>query len=289
MNSEKKIEIINATLIVIICKMLLSPQTPLFAYLAVFLQGLLGFVFYSLRRHLLAMCLLISLSVQFLNAFIKIFSLTLLFGFNLWIVINEFISYIISQFSFLKLELNYSYIIILIYIGIHGLWGIILGLFTSSFILNLSKDSYREKYFLQIDVINKKNSLSGKGKHKFMNVAVFLIFAVLILSYFIPYITNTDKNSIIIMLIRGILIMILWFKIISPLILKYLRRYFAKRKSENFKIAENILNNSKIYKSIIYSAWSYSASNRGLSRILYFVKITIINFLVYDIHKDSIP
>jgi chromate transport protein ChrA len=43
-------EILKATLIVILIKAVVSPHSPLTAYLAVSLQGLLGFLFFSIKN-----------------------------------------------------------------------------------------------------------------------------------------------------------------------------------------------------------------------------------------------
>jgi len=50
--SEKNGEILKATIIVLIIKGAISPYTPFAAYLAVFMQGLLGEIFFYKKRFL---------------------------------------------------------------------------------------------------------------------------------------------------------------------------------------------------------------------------------------------
>jgi hypothetical protein len=287
-NSDTRKDLINSTIVVIICKMILSPQTPVFAYIAVFLQGFLGYALYGLRHNLKSMCILLGISIQLINGFIKIFTLTLLFGFNLWVIFNEFIKYVISQFSLTKTDVNYSLILVLIYILIHLAIGLTSGILASKFIHNLKFYVKKDKYKIIIRNVRQQDMITTKRKRIYINIIMVFVTGILLFSYITPDMTYIDKNSILIMSLRGILLMLLWFKIISPIIIKYFKKYFEKNKSENIQLAHKILNNVQTYKSIMYSSWEHSSSQKNMKRIIYFIKILVINFLAYDYNQIEI-
>ena len=93
--SDKKGTILKATLIVIIIKGMISPHTPLTAYFAVFIQGLLGELFFYRNNFPAVSALFLGVITSLLSAFQKIILLTLVFGNNLWVSINEFFNFLI--------------------------------------------------------------------------------------------------------------------------------------------------------------------------------------------------
>ena len=95
--SEKRGAIIKATILVMIVKALVSPHSPINAYIAVAFQGICGEVLFSLikRREMAALLLGILSLLQ--SAFQKIFVVTLVFGRSIWEAIDLFGDFVIHQ------------------------------------------------------------------------------------------------------------------------------------------------------------------------------------------------
>src|SRR5687767_12343759 len=104
--------ILKATLIVAIFKMMLSPQAPPPAYIAVFFQGLMGELLFWNRKYFRLMCVLLAVLAMIESAFQRIFSLTIIYGNDLWTALNTFI----SKFTGSTEPTNYSYFILFWYV-----------------------------------------------------------------------------------------------------------------------------------------------------------------------------
>src|SRR5436190_14786354 len=84
--------IIKATIIVAVFKMMLSPQAPPPAYIAVFFQGCLGeLLFWNRRFHTLSSILLAMLALLE-SGLQRILVLTIVYGNEFWKAINDFIN-----------------------------------------------------------------------------------------------------------------------------------------------------------------------------------------------------
>ena len=97
--------IIKATIIVAIFKMMLSPQAPPPAYIAVFFQGLLGeLLFFRNKKFYQLSCILLAVLSLLESGIQRILVLTIVYGNDLWKVINDFINGLTKQ----KVSTNYS-------------------------------------------------------------------------------------------------------------------------------------------------------------------------------------
>src|SRR5436190_12902828 len=96
--------IIKATIIVAVFKMMLSPQAPPPAYIAVFFQGLMGELLFWKKRFFSLSCLLFGVIALLESGLQRILTLTIIYGNDLWKVINDFINGITKQ----KTTTNYS-------------------------------------------------------------------------------------------------------------------------------------------------------------------------------------
>lgn len=90
--------IIKATLVVAIFKMMLSPQAPPPAYIAVFFQGTLGeLLFFRNRKFYSLSCIILALLALLESGLQRILVLTIVYGNDLWTVINNFINGLTKQ------------------------------------------------------------------------------------------------------------------------------------------------------------------------------------------------
>src|SRR5688572_20713155 len=115
--------ILKATLIVAIFKMMLSPQAPPPAYLAVFFQGLMGELLFLNRRIYKVSCVLLGLIALLESGLQRIIALTIVYGNDLWVAINEFINGITQQ----QQLTNYSLLLAAAYVILHVVAGLLVG------------------------------------------------------------------------------------------------------------------------------------------------------------------
>src|ERR1700722_18894783 len=92
--------ILKATLIVAIFKMMLSPQAPPTAYIAVFFQGLMGEALFWNKKIYSVSCLFFGILVLLESGLQRMLVLTILYGKDLWQAINTFINGLTGQTTF---------------------------------------------------------------------------------------------------------------------------------------------------------------------------------------------
>ncbi len=290
--SRSKSAILRATLIVVLVKAFVSPYSPLTAYFAVALQGIMGYLFFSAIKYERVAALLLGFFTLFFSALQKLILLTILFGTGLWDSIDLFVDFVLSQTMILphSQSLSFSLIIIALYSGLHVAVGIYVGI-KSSFIpkwVEMKSQSFER---LGIDFQTSADSLTDKKKQKKkgwwkrssgITLFAFLI-ALMLLSYFFPQLGKNKAYDILFMILRSIVITIIWFSVLSPFILKYFKIFIEKNK---FKHASEINDVTTLFPSfnrIINFCWKASASFKGIKRIGKFLSYSFALLLFSEI------
>lgn len=288
--SDNKNGIIKATLIVLTVKGMVSPHTPLTAYGAVLLQGIIAqflFVFIKQKRIAAFMFGIISM---LLSAFQKIIILTIIFGNTLWESIDIYFSFIINQFfpeGNNPAVYNLSILIIGIYVGIHLFAGIISGYTAGKLPLWIEREKKSPNLIsilseLEEIMNNTQNKKKKKSWWQKKSGIVLIVMMILMLgfSYLFPEFGSGNVSQIVIMLLRSTFIMIIWFFLLSPILLKYFRRYLSKQQKSYSKEIENIINLFPYLKGIIRSSWNYSTEYQKLKRLKTFLTTVLVLMLI---------
>lgn len=290
--------ILKATLIVLIVKGILSPYTPFTAYIAVALQGISGELLFYKRKSPFVSALLLGILVSLFSSLQRVIFLTIIFGQNLWETIDKFVLYMFDDFyAFLKLNPQFSASkwVIVIHISIHLVFGICTGIYagllskrTASFLDN--KDNHKLfdiKSFKEKEINSIKKAKHKKWWLKPGGIIFFTItISLLIYSYFYHEYPFDQRNSLLILLSRGILIMFLWYKFLSPLLLKWFRTFLEKKKNKYTGEIENVVNVLPLFKSIINFCWKETSSFKGLKRLHRFFTLALLNLLTVEIIKE---
>jgi hypothetical protein len=287
---------LKATLIVLVVKGILSPHTPLTAYVAVSLQGIFGELIFYKRKFPVFSAIALGLVVSVFTSFQKVIFLTVIFGQNFWVSIDKFTTIILKDFF----GLTDSYVtaskwLVLIYVSIHIIAGIIAGLYSA--VLYKKTDSilqsdYRKILFEQNLFAEEKNNKEKKSARKkwwkkpygiFFFVLTFSLFAY---SYFYPENPYIEKNSLIIMLIRGLLLMFAWYKFLSPLLTAEFKKILNKKRNKYTEDIEYVVSTIPMFKTVLGLCWKESSSQKGLKRMHVFFSLTILNLLTIDLIKE---
>lgn len=282
--SNKRGQIIKSTLFIIFIKAAISPHSPVMAYLSVFLQGLLGELFFFSKKFRLLSALLLGISVSLLNGFQRILVLTLIYGNTLWKSIDDLLNYIAKEWLLFNISnpIAFSLLLISIYVGIHLAIGIAAGILAYSVPKSVEERLKEPAVFIPFsDSPLTEHNLAKPKKRKWLKPSAALIFilsiALIVVSYFYPLSDSIDINAILIMLGRSVLIMIIWFYFLAPRITKYLKKYFHKRQGKYSTEINSFLISVPTMKRLVIAAWKSSSNFKGIRRL----KLFLITSLVY--------
>lgn len=287
--SNKRGEIMKAMIIVLIIKAIISPHTPVAAYLAVFLQGLMGEILFLRKNFFSLSCVILGLIVGILTGSQKIITYTLIFGVTFWEAINEFITYVIEEFFLLSssdISFNFSLLVIAAYILIHVLFGIAAGLLASKMPQKLNSDTAKamllnEKIFIagQSEINKRIRSRKPWWKKLSYDLIMGIIIILLIITYINPQVINLSQKSLLLMVIRATIITITWFYFLSPFILKLIKKLLHKKENAYMKEVKGIISHFPFYKMVVAEIWKMSSKKKGIARISYFITALIANIL----------
>lgn len=220
-------DILQATLLVLSIKFAASPHSPMAAYIAVFFQGLLGALLFSVLGRTRSSVLLFAVLALFESAIQKPLVATLFFGTEIWRALDEFANKLLRYVNGWQVE-HFSRWLISIYTGVHVLWGVVLG--NWAFRLPARIESMKE---LPLAIQAKEHTLQPaieeKKKRSFILWIFFLLIGLLAVMYTLP------EESRWLYLGRSIVIIAIVFLIITPLF----RRLLGKWSQANRNIVED--------------------------------------------------
>jgi nucleoside-triphosphatase THEP1/ABC-type thiamin/hydroxymethylpyrimidine transport system permease subunit len=271
--------IIKATIIVAIFKMMLSPQAPPPAYIAVFFQGLTGELLFWRKRFFRLSCLLLGVIALLESGLQRIIVLTIIYGNDLWKVINDFINGITKQ----KTTTNYSLIIASGYVLLHFVAGLLAGWWASVLpgrIIKWGKEEgnkivIRNDIAATIPVRSKSRRQLKKG--------LFIVWILLILlyvqSYFrigtplLPYHISLK------ILLRSLIIILSWYFILGPLLKQLLHYWLKKKKTQSQQDIQQVLQLLPSMQQLVAQGWRLTIGKRGWKRMIACAKLILVHAL----------
>lgn len=291
--SNDKLSILRATLIVILVKAFVSPYSPITAYFAVALQGVLGYLFFSLIKYERAAALLLGFFSLLFSALQKLILLSLIFGTGLWKSIDLFVDFVLSQIPIIKQSPTFSFsmVIISIYTSIHILAGIYIGIRAAlipKWLISKSKSFERMIIDFEEDQdYFEKTKKKKRWRKRSSGIFLFLFLIILmILSFYSPQLGKNRAYEIMFTLVQAIVITFFWFSIISPFVLKHFKKFLEKN---NFKHASEMNQITVLFpsfKRIINFCWRISSLEKGTKRIRKFLADSLALLLLAEIKID---
>lgn len=282
--------ILESTVKVILVKFIVSPYSPINAYFAVMLQSILGYLLFFNGFNKISPILLGLLALLF-SALQKVIILTLVFGMTLWESIDIFFDFVLKNIitNYNSTEaISLSYIIVGVYIFSHIIGGLLAGWYASNLPARL-KDHNDEKIiklnnnikdFLEI---TPKKKQKRKWWRKPSSIALF-IFSLLVIAISFLF-EEVDKNiatQVLIMLIRSILIIVIWYYFISPHLLKFVNSYLSKKRKNRAEEIDSIVKVFPNIKLVIKYSWNETSNLKGLKRIPIFFDRVLIHYLLFE-------
>ncbi len=271
--------IIKATIIVAIFKMMLSPQAPPPAYIAVFFQGLLGEALFWNRRFYRFSCILLAVLSLLESGLQRILALTILYGNDLWLVFNNFINGLTKQ----KVTTNYSLWIGSGYVALHLITGVLVGWWASLLPKRIDKWSKDEKYRIVTDTPATISLPAASKKKKRLKKGLFIIWLLLIglyiQSYFKMGTPLLPSHISLKILLRSLIIVLGWIFIIGPLLKQLLHWWLKKKQTQSQQDVQEVLRILPATQQLIAQSWKQSAGNKGWKRINRWSKMVLVNAL----------
>lgn len=293
--SQKKSIILQATITVILIKAVISPHTPLTAYFAVALQGLLGFIFFSIIRIEKLAAVLLGFFALLFSALQKFIVLTIVFGNTLWKALDDFINFILLQLNFSsgKYSVSFSILLISFYTLIHVSIGVYLALKAVSLPNRLAVKSWvltdGFNTYLTEDIFANNKSKKPKRWFRKKSGIILILFLILLmtLTYLSPEFGKNRSFEILIMLVRSFVVTFVWFVIISPWVISKFNKFIEKNKFERASEINKATALFPEFKKIINYTWKSSSESKKLNRIRKFLSDSIVLMLVIKINSNE--
>ena len=288
--AERKGAVLQATVIVLIIKGIISPHTPLAAYVAVSFQGLMGELLLRSKKYLFLSSLALGIITLFQSAIQKIVILTLVYGRALWESIDIFINFVISQFSFIPQisdQINFSNWLIALYIGIHLLAGAGIGLIAARLPKWLDQElkitgDLRIKFIPPgAELLTLKKRKRGLKKPSVAAI-IFLAASLFIASYLYPEISRTQGMEALIMIIRAAFILLIWYSLLGPQLLRLYQHWAKDKKTRYAQQVQEAIDIFPAMRAIIRQTWQKSAEFRGIRRIRKFMVCALAIILTVE-------
>lgn len=294
--AESPSQILRSTLVVILIKAVVTPFIPLNSYFAVTLQGVLGYLFFRFIPSYRFSAILLGMITLSFSAFQKLFIITFMFGNAFWESIDSFVKFILAQLPFLKHlhTPSASLILISIYAAIHILGGLYVGVKVAGIDRWLEKkkslcdpDALRNISANQL--FEQKKSHKRKKWWQRKSGIILLMFSLIlvILSYIFPQLGKSTSTNIFFMVIRSIAITLIWFKIISPFILKHFKKFIEKRKFEHASEVNRMTSQFPLFKKVVNYCWNKSSEQVGFKRLYRFLSNSLALLLIIDITNEQ--
>ncbi len=274
-----KSAIIKATVIVAIFKLMLSPHSPPTAYIAVFFQGLMGQLLFVNRRYFKSAAILLAVLSLVESAIQRILVLLIVYGSEFWNAVNQFIQKISDE----KTLTNYSLMIAVIYIGIHAVIGIFVGIYAAW--LAKASEGWKMRYPVFLIPVKKDEPVIGEVKKKRKKLKIIFIIvwlallAAFIHAYFDPAHAILPRNKVSLILLRSILIVLGWYLLLAPLAMMVIKKLLERQQLKKQEEVNEIMTLIPQTKYIFSRSWQMASKEKGLNRFRFFLKILLINIL----------
>ncbi len=268
--------ILKATIIVAIFKMMLSPQAPPPAYIAVFFQGLMGELLFWNRKYFRVFCVVLATLAMVESAFQRILSLTILYGNDFWTAIDDFIRKLTGSTQ----PTSYSYFIAFWYVMLHIIAGVLVGLWAGNLPNRIQHmKNFQQQYNVETTtgILNMPQRKRKKRIRVFLFIIWILLLGLYIQSFFAIGTPLLPSSMVLRILIRSIIIVLTWYFFISPVLKQLLHKWLQRKKQESAEQIQQVLNLLPSTQGLISRSWQLSADKKGIRRIFFCCKIILAN------------
>ena len=250
------VDLLNATLAVMAVKLVLSPQSPLTAYVAMLFQGGVAYLLFGWIPSFRLAAILFSVLALVETALQKVLVLYLFFGADFWTTVSDWVNDLHVQFGFLPLGLRgivWTYLLLYFLVGLAiGYW---FGFWPDR--IKKKKDTLVLAFRQQ-----KQHALSEETSPRYTRFRFWLFFLLvaLVISLFVlPYSLLTTT------LVR-VIIFSLAVYFLTPPVLRWLTRLLSAKVQQNITL--RLIDSMQEQRLIFYFCWQRFAGRGVLPRLL---------------------
>jgi hypothetical protein len=270
--------VLQATLLVILVKAMVSPHSPPMAYIAVGFQGLAGACIYQVGFNRIT-CLLFGGFALFESAIQKFLTATLIFGKSIWDALDGFFNSIAKDLG-LSGDFPFSFLLIVVYTGIYVIWGMVIG--SWSFSLQKRMENEASTIIAKSKRIAYQNSegaiLKQQNKRKMKLISIFFIL-IFIASVIL---VQDGLSNAVYAVFRSVAALLLLFYFIGPLVKYFFQKWIANQQHHNQQQIRNIVDAFPEIKSYINPAMQMAKEDyTGLLKYRAFVFNLIVMTLYH--------
>lgn len=262
--------ILQSTVLVLLVKFAVSPQSPFPAYIAVGFQGLLGALLFPLLKNFTFIPALFGCIALLESAVQKFLLTTILFGKSIWEALNTFVQSVLKDFD-LPTDFSFSFWLISTYTIVYFIWGILLGIWVSRLPKRIESETkgILTRYKAS-SITPMKASTSKKHKWKLLSVFFVLFFIVIVM---LMQGTHEGARKAFYVVLRTVAVLLFLLYILNPL-LKFL---LSKWKGKHQQAVEELVKQLPALRDLVQAAYALAAMDRkGLRRYSRFVFLLIV-------------
>jgi len=269
--------VIQAMLLVLLLKAMISPHTPVMAYVAVSFQGLLGATIYYMFgvNRFSAMAFGCIALVE--SAFQKVLTLTILFGVQIWEAFSTFFDGLTEKFG-IKLLHDLPLIVLISYGLLYAIAGILAGYFAFKLPQNILKTAEILKG-VEFNPINT-TEINRKKRGRVRKVLIFMSLLFFIATVFV---ISGQADEVWYILIRTLIVLFAFLFIVNPLVKYLLNKWVKKKKVEEQKRLTQVLDQMPRIRQNAVLANQLTAKTRNpITRVRNFVLVWFTLSLYFE-------
>jgi hypothetical protein len=249
-------DLLNATLAVMAVKLILSPQSPITAYVAMLFQGVVAYLLFGLIPSFRLAAILFSIVALVETALQKVLVLYLFFGTDFWFTVADWVNELHAQFGFLPLGLKG---IVIAYLLLYFLAGLSIGYWFGYWPdrIKKKKDSLVLAYRQEMHNTQAVGSTPGQARYRYW--LFFLLVAFMVSLYVLPY-------SLLMATLVRVLVFSLVVYFLTPPLLRWLTRLLSATIQQSITL--RLIDSMQEQRQIFYFCWQRFTGKRLLLRLL---------------------
>ncbi len=257
-------KIIEALLIIIMVKLLVSPHSPWQAYIAVAFQGYLGSLIYRKKNFFKVRTTIFAILALFESAIQKLLVALLIFGNNFFESIDIAAASVVSSLGW-NTNLSIVYLVFGIYIVLHLIVGAILGYWIPKIPNDVKQFMDNMPFIEDITPVENSNRIARIKRRLWVSIGIFIAILV-ILKLLLP---DTGYAPLIWMFLRALLVSLALVFIVGPFLKKVVEKYI-RRQNIDTTAWNDIINMIPQYTLKAYGMMKYVNTNyKGFSKVKY--------------------
>lgn len=276
--------VFRATLLVILVKAVVSPQSPPTAYIAVGFQGVIGALLLCYGRPFAWMPFIFGPLAMLESAFQKILVLLIFFGAPLVEALDKFWSDVLKNFN-LEPAYSGSAMVVSVYIGIYAIWGVVLA-FWMRVLPRQVLEKQAQYANWQPGAIDVELQVKKRKKGRWVFFFAILLFIVAVLLFSAGPAKGGQKAAYA--LLRTTAVLAAWWFIFRPLVQNLFQRWAARRQAEQQSAIADIVGQIPLMQTHALSLYAYvSAQQKGWRKWPEFVKALFVTTLRPPLEQET--